>query len=72
MAILFYQMFIVFTLLITRLIAPRKLVLAALLWTALTVVNLFYPPLIILQLAVIWITFGLLNPNQKHTAGSQQ
>jgi hypothetical protein len=36
---------------------------AALVWTALSIINLFWPPLIALQLAVVWVTYGFLVPS---------
>jgi hypothetical protein len=59
-AVLGYQLAIIVTLLLVRLIAPKRLRGAALVWTALTVINLFWPPLIVLQLVVIWGTYGVL------------
>ncbi|WP_163864378.1 UvrD-helicase domain-containing protein [Myxococcus eversor] len=58
MAVLGYQLAIVVTLVLVRLISPRHLQGAALIWTALTVINLFWPPLIAVQLLVIWVTYG--------------
>lgn len=65
LAVIAYQLFIVATLVLVRLVAPRKLILAALIWSALTLFNLFFPPLIALQLAVIWITFGIMSAERK-------
>lgn len=62
MAVLLYQLFIIGTLLLTRMLAPQRLQAASFIWTALTVINLFWPPLIALQLLVIWITFALIKP----------
>jgi len=45
------------------------LIVGALIWTALTVLNLFYPPLIVLQLAVIWGAYALLN--RGHRSGAE-
>ncbi|NRD48887.1 hypothetical protein D7Y27_09940 [Corallococcus sp. AB004] len=60
MAVLGYQLAIIVTLLLVRLIEPKRLQGAALVWTALTVINLFWPPLIVVQLFVIWFTYGVL------------
>ncbi|WP_413740878.1 DarT ssDNA thymidine ADP-ribosyltransferase family protein [Sodalis sp. RH17] len=38
---------------------------ASLIWTAFTLVNLFWPPLIIVQLLVIWVTFYLIKPPES-------
>ncbi len=64
MAVLGYQLAIVVTLILVRLISPKHLHGAALVWTALTVINLFWPPLIVLQLVVIWVTYGVLTPSE--------
>ncbi|WP_162159730.1 UvrD-helicase domain-containing protein [Cystobacter fuscus] len=55
---IWYQLAIVVTLILVRLISPKHLQGAALVWTALTVINLFWPPLIVVQLIVIWVTYG--------------
>ncbi|HYO56978.1 ATP-dependent helicase [Archangium sp.] len=60
MAVIWYQLAIVVTLILVRLISPKHLQGAALVWTALTVINLFWPPLIVVQLIVIWVTYGVL------------
>ncbi|WP_434345497.1 UvrD-helicase domain-containing protein [Myxococcus virescens] len=57
---LWYQLAIVVTLILVRFISPRHLQAAAMVWTALTVINLFWPPLIVLQLLVIWGTYSRL------------
>ncbi|WAM28559.1 UvrD-helicase domain-containing protein [Myxococcus sp. NMCA1] len=57
---LWYQLAIVVTLILVRRISPRHLQGAALVWTALTVINLFWPPLIVVQLLVIWGAYGVL------------
>jgi hypothetical protein len=40
-----------------------------LIWTGLTLLNLFWPPLIILQLLVIWGTFALLGGLRHNSDG---
>jgi hypothetical protein len=62
-AILFYQMTIFVSLVLTRWLAPRLFRTVCLAWTAFTAINLFWPPLIILQLVVIWGTFRALGPS---------
>ncbi len=49
----------------TRFIAPKRLIAACLIWTAFTLVNLLWPPLIIIQLLVIWITFLFIKPSES-------
>ncbi|WP_457089891.1 DarT ssDNA thymidine ADP-ribosyltransferase family protein [Microvirga sp. P5_D2] len=73
MAVLLYQLAIVVTLVLTRVVAPARLSTAALIWTVLTLLNLFWPPLIILQLLVIWGTFALLGGLRRNSdnGGSQ-
>lgn len=62
MEVLFYQGLIVITLVFVRIIAPKYLQAACLIWTVLTLVNLFWPPLIVLQLFVVWGTYGVIRP----------
>jgi len=64
MAILAYQLFIVFSLLVVRLVAPRHLLTACLIWSGFTIFNLFFWPLILVQLAVVWVTFSVLQPKE--------
>ena len=64
MAVLGYQAAIAFTLLLVRLISPKHLLGAALVWTGLTLINLFWPPLILVQLFVIWVTYSALTPSK--------
>lgn len=65
MTVFAYQLLIFVSLAIVRVLWPKQLLLVALIWTGFTALNLFYPPLIVLQLAVIWGTFCLLNPRGK-------
>lgn len=62
MAILAYQAFIVFSLIAIRVVARHHLAKACLVWSAFTVFNLFFWPLILVQLAVVWITYAVLKP----------
>ena len=64
MAVIYYQLFIVISLLVVRAVFPARLLLAALIWTGLTIINLFYPPLVIIQLVVVWTVFVVLNPRR--------
>jgi len=63
--VLIYQLVIITTLILTRFLAPNRLLLASWIWTGLTLVNLFWPPLIVIQLIVIWGTFGLLKQSRR-------
>jgi hypothetical protein len=62
LSIILYQLAIFATLVVTRAVAPHRLTAACLIWTALTFLNLFWPPLIVLQLFVIWGTYAALEP----------
>ena len=62
LGILLYQTTIFITLVVTRVVAPHLLAAACLIWTGLTLINLFWPPLIALQLLVIWGTYAGLEP----------
>ncbi|MFZ2217951.1 MAG: hypothetical protein WAV85_04615 [Rhodoferax sp.] len=62
MAILAYQAFIVFSLIVIRIVARRHLATACLVWSVFTVFNLFFWPLILVQLAVVWVTYAVLKP----------
>jgi len=61
-AVLLYQLTIIISLILTRFIAPKRLMAASLIWTVFTLVNLLWPPLIIIQLLVIWLTFYFIKP----------
>lgn len=67
MEILFYQGLIFTTLVLVRIFSARHLEIACLIWTALTLINLFWPPLIIVQLFVIWGTYGLIRPKKPQS-----
>jgi hypothetical protein len=64
MEILFYQGLIFTTLVLVRVFSAKHLEIACWIWTALTLINLFWPPLIVLQLFVIWGTYGLIKPKK--------
>jgi hypothetical protein len=49
---------------VTRLLLTRLLVVVALVWSAFSVFNLYYFPLVLLQLSVIWISYFLLKPKE--------
>ncbi|MGF6875089.1 DarT ssDNA thymidine ADP-ribosyltransferase family protein [Paraburkholderia sp. MM5477-R1] len=65
MSILLYQLLIAGSLLAVRVLASDRLLPACLIWSALTLFNVFWPPLIVIQLMVIWVTYGLLQPAEK-------
>jgi len=62
MAVIYYQIAIIASLIVVSAVSPKRLLLAALIWTGLTIINLFYPPLIIMQIAVIWGGYTVLKP----------
>lgn len=64
MGILVYQLLIVASLLVTRVVARPHLLTACLIWSALTLINVFWPPLLLLQLFVIWTTYGIIVPRE--------
>lgn len=61
MGIVLYQLAIAMIMIVTRVVAPQGLLVAALILTAFTGINVFWPPLIVLQLVVVWGMFALLN-----------
>ncbi len=57
---------------LTHLIKRDRVLIVCWGWTAFTAVNLFYPPLIIIQLGVIWGTYFALKSNdEKNTKISE-
>nr|WP_272214505.1 hypothetical protein [Marinicella sp. W31]MDC2880123.1 hypothetical protein [Marinicella sp. W31] len=70
MTVIAYQLVIVFTLTGVRLLRSKLFLAAAWGWTAFSVINLFYPPLLFLQLAVVWGTYFLLRPRHQFTSPS--
>ncbi|MEZ5985643.1 MAG: DarT ssDNA thymidine ADP-ribosyltransferase family protein [Hyphomonas sp.] len=72
MEVLFYQGLIFLTLVLVRIISPKHLVAACVIWTILTLVNLFWPPLIGLQLIVIWGTYNLIRPKKPSASDAVQ
>ncbi|MCC8392511.1 hypothetical protein LJ656_07910 [Paraburkholderia sp. MMS20-SJTR3] len=67
-----YQLLIVATLGGVRVIAPKQLTTASLIWTALTIFNLFWPPLIALQLIVIWTAYAIFKPGESASKQNAQ
>ena len=68
MAVIYYQLAILATLIFVRVAFPKRLLIVALIWSGLTVINLFYPPLIIIQLAVIWGGYAVLKSRPTSVA----
>lgn len=60
MGIILYQSAIAIIMIVCRVVAPGALVAVALALTAFTAFNVFWPPLLVFQLAVIWGLFALL------------
>ena len=65
MEVIFYQLFIASTIFAVHRLAQEKVSYVCWGWTAFTIVNLFYPPLILIQLAVVWGTYHLLNRSDE-------
>ena len=61
MEVVYYQLGIIFSIVLTfTLLGNRKMFFLCIFWTFFTALNLFYPPLMIIQLASIWGTFFLV------------
>lgn len=65
MAILYYQLFIFASLVLMRLFASKYLIHIAIVWTLFTAANVFFPPLIFVQLCVIWVTYFVVGGGSK-------
>ena len=63
MEVVGYQLFIFMSLMLVKIFSPKNLLMACYVWTGFTVFNLFYWPLIFLQLFVVWGTYGLIISN---------
>jgi hypothetical protein len=59
-AVLGFQLFIIMSILITRVFAVDKVLFLCVSWTFFTLVMVFASPLILLQLVVIWTTYNLV------------
>ncbi|EDL48243.1 DarT ssDNA thymidine ADP-ribosyltransferase family protein [Erythrobacter sp. SD-21] len=64
-AVLIFQAFVIFTILVTRIVATDKLVLVSIAWTIFTLAMVFATPLVLLQLAVIWVTYSIVAPKHR-------
>ncbi|MCW1919232.1 hypothetical protein NX862_10725 [Rhodobacter sp. KR11] len=62
--ILGWQLLILATLVIARLFSTTALSIVAILWTLWTLAMLYFGPLVLLQLATIWIPVGLMLPKE--------
>ena len=60
MAVIFYQLTIIVSLLVTHFIKRNLTIWLCLFWTAWTLVMVVYTPLAIIQLGVVWGTWFLL------------
>jgi phosphatidylserine/phosphatidylglycerophosphate/cardiolipin synthase-like enzyme len=60
MEVIYYQLAIAATIVGTHFFRPRFLLPVCWFWTVFTLVNLFFPPLIAIQLGVVWGTFYML------------
>lgn len=65
MEVVYYQLFIAVTICLVRVFKSDWLFNICVGWTFFTIVNLFYPPLIFIQLAVVWGAYGLLKGSEN-------
>ena len=65
MEVVYYQIFIAATITATHFLKREGVLILCGFWSLLTIVNLFFPPLIVIQLCVIWGTYFLLNNNYR-------
>ena len=68
MAVFLYQLTIVASLIVLRFFGTKAALVGALTWSLLSMINLFFPPLIALQLAVVWITYAVLATRSRAVA----
>lgn len=61
MEVVFYQLFIAVTIVAAHYLKPESKIFVCGFWSVFTLANLFYPPLIVIQLGVVWGTYFLLN-----------
>ena len=57
-----FQLFIVLSLIVARLVSPKHLLGVALAWSAFTLVAVFASWLLVLQLATVWAAYRMLRP----------
>ncbi|MGD9664949.1 MAG: hypothetical protein AB7U34_07065, partial [Novosphingobium sp.] len=70
MEVIAFQAIIFASIAMTRLIFPQKLLAVCLAWTAFTLLLVFATPLIVLQLATIWGSYSLFNPDQDNSSSA--
>lgn len=63
--VVFYQLAIIAIMFVVRVTAPGRLFLTAIVLTIFTAVNVFWPPLIVLQLLVVWGGYALLRTSRS-------
>lgn len=67
MEVIYYQAFIFLTIVFSRFIFPKHLIWVCIFWTVFTLANLFYPPLILIQLIVVWGSYTWLRVEKTKT-----
>ena len=65
MTILYFQMFIVFTLYVASLVGKKTLVVACAAWTLFTLVFVFFSGLMLLQLITIWMCYAFFKSEPR-------
>ena len=65
MPVLLFQIFIVLTLVIARYAAPKAMIYIAGGWTLFSLIMIFMPWLMILQISIIWGGYLLLRPKKS-------
>ena len=65
MEVIYYQAFIFSSIVLMRIFKKEWLIGICLGWTLFTVINLFYPPLIFIQLAVVWGSYSFLKSSDS-------
>lgn len=70
MPVLLFQMFIVLTLVVARYAAPKTMVYLASAWTLFSLIMVFMPWLMVLQLTVVWGSYFLIRPKKPTNVGA--
>lgn len=65
MAILYFQILIIFTIYLASLFGKKSLIIVCAAWTVFTLSNAFLPSLILLQLITIWACYWFLKRNKN-------
>lgn len=68
MPVLLFQMFIVFTLVVARYTVPKAMVYLAGGWTIFSLIMIFMPWLMVLQISIIWGSYFLIRPKKPAAA----